>query len=72
MVILGILTALAACVILINMIVAMLMVNAFGEVMKVTSVGAWALEVDAFYVFGCIAIILSGPGKYALASPAYR
>lgn len=72
MVILGILTAPAAVVILINMLVAMLMVNAFDHVMDVTKVGAWALETDAFYVVGCLAIILLGSGKYAIASKDYR
>lgn len=72
MVILGILTAPAAFVILINMIVAMLMVGAFGHMTEVTKVGAWALETDAFYVLGCIAIMLLGAGKYSVAPQAYR
>ena len=72
MVILGIMTAPAALVILINMIVAMLMVGSFGHAMEVTKVGAWALETDAFYVLGCVAIMLLGTGKYSVAPPAYR
>lgn len=54
------------------MIVAMLMVGAFGHAMEVTKVGAWALETDAFYVFGCIAIMFLGSGKYSIVPPAYR
>ncbi|MCS3434121.1 DoxX family protein [Klebsiella sp. BIGb0407] len=72
MVILGIFTAPAALVILINMIVAMLMVGSFGHAMEVTKVGAWALETDAFYVLGCVAIMMLGTGKYSVAPPAYR
>ncbi|WP_300000717.1 DoxX family protein [uncultured Cedecea sp.] len=72
MVILGILTVPAAFIILINMIVAMLMVGAFGHMTEVTKVGAWALETDAFYVLGCVAIMMLGTGKYSVAPAAYR
>ncbi|WP_413724847.1 DoxX family protein [Sodalis sp. RH16] len=65
MIIVGFLTRLAGLVFAFNLLVATLLVG-LDHFFKVTEVGAWALETEALYFFGGLAIMLIGPGKYAI------
>lgn len=65
MVIIGLLTRPAAFVIAVNLAVATLLVKT-GAFWGRTNVGAWALEGEALYLFGALAIMFLGAGKYAL------
>lgn len=65
LVILGIFSRLGALFIAINMAVAVLL--AFGmHFLSLNSHGGWAIELEAFYGFGAIAIMLLGAGRYSL------
>lgn len=65
MIIIGLLTRPAAFIIAVNLVVATLLVKT-GAFWDRTNVGAWALEGEALYLFGALAIMFSGAGKYAL------
>ncbi|AXF75921.1 DoxX family protein [Erwinia tracheiphila] len=65
MLIIGLMTRPAAFVIAINLAFAILLVKT-GAAWDRNSVGAWALESEAFYFFCAFAIMLLGPGKYVL------
>ncbi len=53
----------AALVLAINMVVAVLLAH-MGELTSLTEHGGWAVEIQAFYLFGAVAIALLGAGKY--------
>lgn len=65
MIIIGLMTRPAAFVIAVNLVVATLLVKT-GAIWGRTNVGAWALEGEALYLFGALAIMFLGAGKYAL------
>lgn len=65
MIIIGLMTRPAAFVIAVNLVVATLLVKT-GAIWDRTNVGAWALEGEALYLFGALAIMFLGAGKYAL------
>ena len=69
MVIIGLLTRPAAFIIAVNMIVATLLVK-MGAVWHRTDVGAWALETEALYLLGALALRVLGAGKYTLVRDA--
>lgn len=65
MLIIGLMTRPAAFIIAVNLVFATLLVKT-GAVWDRTSVGAWALESEAFYFFAAFAIMLLGAGRYCL------
>lgn len=65
MIIVGLLTRPAAFVIAFNLVVATLLVKT-GAVWDRTSVGAWALEGEALYFFGALAVMFLGAGRFTL------
>ncbi|RWR03651.1 hypothetical protein ED28_01300 [[Pantoea] beijingensis] len=65
MIIIGLLTRPAAFVIAVNIAIATLLVQT-GAFWSRTNVGAWALETEALYFFGSVAIMLLGAGRYTL------
>ncbi|QUG75749.1 DoxX family membrane protein [Erwinia sp. E602] len=65
MIVLGLLTRPAALVIAINLVVATLLAKS-GVFWDRTAVGAWALEVEALYLFGALAVMFLGAGRYTL------
>jgi len=71
LVILGIFTRPAALIIAINLVVATLLVGT-GNFFNITQVGAWALEIEAFYFLTSLVIMLLGSGRYSLVKEPYR
>lgn len=65
MIIVGLLTRPAAFVIAVNLVVATLLVKT-GKAWDRTSVGAWALEGEALYFFGALAVMFLGAGRFTL------
>jgi putative oxidoreductase len=63
--VIGLWTRAAAAVMAINMVVAVLLVHTaqFGEIGKT---GGWALELQAFYFFTALAIVLLGAGRFSV------
>lgn len=60
-------TRIAAGVFFINCLVAVLMVHA-GDVFTLTDQGGWAIELLGLYMFGALALVFTGGGKFALSS----
>lgn len=69
--ILGIWTRAAALVVAINMLVAVWLVHT-KDLLVITQGGGWALELQAMYFFGALAIALLGAGRYSITGAAGR
>jgi putative oxidoreductase len=65
MIILGIMSRLGGLLLVINMLFAIGMVH-MGDILALTEHGGWRLEVQGFYLFGALAIMLLGSGRYAV------
>ena len=65
-IIIGYRERLASLFVAATMLVAILTTHA-GEIFTLNQFGGWAIELQAFYLFGAIAIFFIGGGKYALA-----
>lgn len=69
LIIFGIFTRPAAIVVAINMGVAVWLVH-MGDLLSLDSHGAYALELQAFYFIGALAIFFQGAGKYSVSKGA--
>ena len=67
--ILGVLTRLAALVLAFTMVVAWLMVGT-GKTFALDAVGAWAIESLVYFFVGALAIAFLGAGRYAIVGNA--
>jgi putative oxidoreductase len=65
MLILGILCRVGGLLVVVNMLFAVLLVHT-GDILALTEHGGWRLELQAFYLFGALALMLLGSGKYAV------
>lgn len=65
MVIAGIATRAGAAIIFVNMVVAIGLVHV-GQLFTMTQQGGWALELQGMYLFGALAVMLLGAGRYGL------
>jgi putative oxidoreductase len=65
MIIFGIFTRISALILGINMLFAVLLVHT-GDFFTLTKHGGWRLELQAFYLFGALAVVFLGSGKYAV------
>jgi putative oxidoreductase len=68
LVILGLLSRLGAFFIVVNMAIAVLLT--FGiHFLSLNNNGGWAIELEAFYGFGAIVIMLLGAGRFSIGGP---
>jgi putative oxidoreductase len=58
---------LASLVLAFNMFIAILIAH-ISDVFSINQYGGWAIELQALYLFGSIAIIFLGAGKYAVST----
>ena len=65
MIILGIQARMGGLIIVINMVFVILLVHT-GDLFSLTEHGGWRLELQGFYLFGGLAILLLGSGRLAL------
>ena len=65
MVVLGIYARLGGLIIVLNMLFAIVLVHG-GELFSLTKTGGWSLELQAFYLFCGVAILLLGSGRMAI------
>lgn len=65
LVIAGVWTRAAAAVMAINMVVAVALAHS-QQVLMLNEQGGWAIELQAFYLFGAIAVALLGAGHYSV------
>lgn len=70
MVILGILTRLGGLMIAVNMIAAIVLVH-MADLMVITEMGGWALELQGLFLFGGLAIMFLGAGRIAVSPDRY-
>lgn len=61
----GAFTRLAAGVVIINMLFAVGLMH-MDQLGEITKSGGWALELQAFYLFSALAILLFGAGRFSL------
>ncbi|MGE0808773.1 MAG: DoxX family protein [Burkholderiaceae bacterium] len=69
--ILGIWTRPAALIVVINMLFAIGLVH-MKELFTLDQGGAWALELQGFFLFTALAIVFLGSGRYGLGAPNTR
>ncbi len=69
MLILGLYARIGGVLVVINMLFAIALAHT-GEIFALTERGAWALELQGFYLFGGLAVALIGGGRYALRPEA--
>ena len=65
LIILGLFSRCGAALIVINMIVAVLLAG-MGQLLALGPMGGYALELEAFYLFGALAVLLLGAGSISL------
>jgi len=65
MVLLGFYARIGALILVANMIFAIMLVHT-GDFFSLTQHGGWAIELQAFYLLGGLAIVLLGSGKFAI------
>ncbi|MDT0607068.1 DoxX family protein [Croceitalea rosinachiae] len=66
LIILGYKERLASLLVASTMLVAILTTHA-NEILALNQFGGWAIELQAFYLFGAIAIFFTGGGKYVIS-----
>ncbi|WP_058834064.1 DoxX family protein [Luteimonas abyssi] len=64
MVIIGLHARIGAVLIAINMLVAVFLVH-MGDLGRLNNTGGWALELQAMFLFGAVAVALLGPGRFS-------
>jgi len=64
MIIFGVFSRYGAALIVVNMLAAILLVHT-GDIFSLTKHGGWRLELQGFYLFCSVTILLLGSGKYA-------
>ena len=69
--IIGLWTRAAAAVIAINMVVAVYLVH-MHELFTLSKTGGWALELQGFYFFTALAVMLLGAGRFSLGGTGGR
>jgi len=67
----GIATRAGAAIIVVNMLVAFGLVH-MGDLFALTKQGGWALELQGLYLFGALAVMLLGAGRYSLGGAQGR
>lgn len=71
MILLGIWTRVGALIIVINMLFAFSLVHS-KQLMTLSSTGGWELELQGFYLFIALAILLLGAGRMSIGGRAGR
>jgi putative oxidoreductase len=67
--IIGLWTRVAALLIMVDMIMAIFLVR-HGDIGKIGMSGGWAIELEAMFLLGALAIALAGGGRFAPGRPA--
>lgn len=65
MIVLGIMSRLGGLLLVINMLFAIGLVH-MGDIFALSDHGGWRLELQGFYLFGALAILFLGSGRYAV------
>ena len=65
LVLIGLWTRAAAAVMVINMVVAIMLAH-LPDLAQMNKMGGWALELQGMFLFGAIAVVLLGAGRYSV------
>ncbi|MNV66280.1 hypothetical protein D3C71_1590260 [compost metagenome] len=65
MMMLGVGARAGAALVVVNMLVALGLVH-LGDLLAMTKQGGWALELQGLYLFGALAVVLLGAGRYSV------
>jgi putative oxidoreductase len=65
MILVGFHARIGGLVVVINMLFAIILVH-MGDIFSLTQHGGWAIELQAFYLLGGLAIVLLGSGRFAI------
>jgi putative oxidoreductase len=65
LVILGLYARIGAGLIMVNMLFAIMLVHR-GDLFLLGKSGGWALELQGFFLFTALAVVLMGPGRYSV------
>jgi putative oxidoreductase len=65
MIVLGLWSRIGGLIAAVNMLFAVGLMHT-GQLLSLTDHGGWALELQAFYLFGALAIVFLGSGRFAL------
>lgn len=71
LILLGIWTRLAAVIVVINMVFALMLAHSH-QLFTLSRTGGWALELQGFYFFVALSVILLGAGRYSVAGASGR
>jgi putative oxidoreductase len=71
MLIAGIWTRVAALIVVVNMLVAVVLVHR-PQLLQLSDNGGWALELQALFLFGALAIAFLGAGRYSIGGAEGR
>ena len=63
--ILGLYARIGAAVIMVNMLFAILLAHR-ADLFLIGPAGGWALELQGFFLFTALAVVLMGPGRYSV------
>jgi putative oxidoreductase len=66
LIILGLFTRLGAIMVLVNMVFAVYLAK-LPAASELTKSGGWAIELEALYAFGALALVFLGSGRFALS-----
>jgi putative oxidoreductase len=69
--ILGVFTRISALVVAVNMLFAIGLAH-LSQVWQLGASGGWAIELQALFLFGAVAIMLLGAGRFSLQSQGSR
>ena len=69
MMMLGVGARAGAALVAVNMLVALGLVH-LGDLLAMTKQGGWALELQGLYLFGALAVVLLGAGRYSVMQPS--
>ena len=69
--ILGVFTRISALVLVVNMLFAIGLAH-MEQLYTLTKSGGWGIELQALFLFGALAIVLLGPGRFSLQSAASK
>ena len=65
MMMLGVGARAGAAIVVVNMLVALGLVH-LGDLLAMTKQGGWAVELQGLYLFGALAVVLLGAGRYSV------
>ena len=65
LIMIGIMTRYSAVVVIVNMLFAIFLMHS-ADIFSLTQHGGWRLELQAFYLFGALAMVFFGSGNHAL------